>query len=46
VYRYREVKSDGADSFALELLLPDTGYDVHVSKLKLKDHGLVRTGLY
>jgi hypothetical protein len=46
VYRYREVKSDGTDSFALESLLPDTGYDVHVSKLKLNDHGLVRTGSY
>jgi hypothetical protein len=46
VYRYREVKSDGTDSFALESLLPDTGYDVHMSKLKLKEHGLVRTGSY
>jgi hypothetical protein len=43
VYRYREVKADGTDSFALESLLPGTGYDVHVSKLKVKDHGLVRT---
>jgi hypothetical protein len=46
VYRYREVKSDGTDSFALESLLPGTDYDVHVSKLKIKDHGLVRTGSY
>ncbi len=46
VYRYREVKADGTDSFALESLLPGTGYDVHVSKLKVKDHGLVRTGVY
>ncbi len=46
VYRYREVKTDGTDSFALESLLPGTGYDVHVSKLKVKDHGLVRTGPY
>jgi hypothetical protein len=46
VYRYREVKSDGTDSFALESLLPGTGYDVHVSKLKIKDHGFVRTGSY
>jgi hypothetical protein len=44
VYRYREVKADGTDSFALESLLPGTGYDVHVSKLKVKDHGLVRMG--
>jgi hypothetical protein len=43
VYRYREVKSDGTDLFALEALLPGTGYDVHVSKLKIKDaRGLVR----
>ena len=46
VYRYREVKGDGTDSFALESLLPGTGYDVHVSKLKVKDHGLIRTGVY
>lgn len=46
VYRYREVKGDGTDSFALESLLQGTGYDVHVSKLKVKDHGLVRTGVY
>ncbi len=36
VYRYREVKSGGTDLFALESLLPGTGYDVHVSKLKIK----------
>ncbi len=46
VYRYREVKADGTDSFALESLLPGTGYDVHVSKLKVKDHGFMRTGVY
>jgi hypothetical protein len=46
VYRYREVKADGTDSFALESLLPGTGYDVHMSKLKVKDHVLVRTGVY
>jgi hypothetical protein len=46
VYRYREVKADGTDSFALESLLPGTGYDVHVSKLRVKDHVLVRTGVY
>jgi hypothetical protein len=44
VYRYRKVKSVGTDSFALESLLPDTGYDVHVSTLKLNDHALIRTG--
>lgn len=36
VYRYREVKSGGTDQFTLEALLPDTGYDVHVSRLKLQ----------
>jgi hypothetical protein len=36
VYRCREVKSGGTDMFALESLLPGTGYDVHVSRLKLK----------
>jgi hypothetical protein len=45
VYRYREVKADGTDSFALESLLPGTSYDVHVSKLKIKDRGLIRTGV-
>jgi hypothetical protein len=46
VYRYREVKADRTDSFALESLLPGTGYDVHVSKLRVKDHGFIRTGIY
>jgi len=46
VYRYREVKTDGTDSFTLESLLPGAGYDVHVSKLRVKDHGLIRTGVY
>jgi len=36
VYRYREVKTSNTDLFSLESLLPGTGYDVHVSKLKLK----------
>jgi len=36
VYRYREVKTSGTDMFSLESLLPGTGYDVHVSKLKIK----------
>jgi hypothetical protein len=39
VYRYREVKAGGTDLFALEVLLPGTGYDIHVSKLKLKGPG-------
>jgi hypothetical protein len=36
VYRYREVKANGTDTFSLEALLPGTNYDVHISKLKLK----------
>ena len=36
MYGYREVKTSGTDLFALEALLSGTGYDVHVSKLKLK----------
>jgi hypothetical protein len=36
VYRYREAKADGIDLFALESLLPGTGYDVHISKLKIR----------
>ena len=36
VYRYRELKSGGTETFVLESLLPATGYDVHISKLNLK----------
>jgi len=36
VYRYRELRSCGTETFVLESLLPGTGYDVHVSKLKLR----------
>jgi len=36
IYRYRELKSDGAETFVLESLLPGTGYDVHISKMKLR----------
>jgi hypothetical protein len=36
VYRYRELRSGGTETFVLESLLPGTGYDVHVSKLKLR----------
>jgi hypothetical protein len=39
VYRYREVKVGGTDQFALESLLPGLGYDVHISRLKLKNAG-------
>jgi hypothetical protein len=37
IYRYRELKSGGTETFVLEALLPGTGYDVHISKLKLRD---------
>jgi len=37
VYRYREIKAAGTDTFALEALLPGTGYEVHISKLKLRN---------
>jgi hypothetical protein len=41
VYRCREVKSGGMDIFTLEALLPGTGYDVHISRLKLRGPELV-----
>jgi hypothetical protein len=37
VYRYRELKSNGTSTFILESLLPETGYDVHISKMKLRN---------
>jgi len=37
VYRYRELRSGGTETFVLESLLPGTGYDVHISKMKLKN---------
>jgi hypothetical protein len=36
VYRCLEVKSGGTDLFTLESLLPGTGYDVHISRVKLR----------
>jgi hypothetical protein len=36
IYRYRELKSSGTETFVLESLLPGTGYDVHMSKMKLR----------
>jgi hypothetical protein len=35
VYRYRELTSGATETFVLESLLPRTGYDVHISKMKL-----------
>ena len=40
VYRYRELRSGKTETFVLESLLPGTGYDVHISKMKLR--GLAR----
>jgi hypothetical protein len=37
IYRYRELRADGTETFVLESLLPGTGYDVHISKLKLRN---------
>ncbi len=36
IYRYRELKSDGAETFVLESLLSGADYDVHISKMKLR----------
>ena len=36
VYRYRELHFGSTETFVLESLLPGTGYDVHISKLKLR----------
>jgi hypothetical protein len=36
VYCYRELRSGGTETFVLESLLPGTGYDVHISKLRLR----------
>jgi hypothetical protein len=36
IYRYRELKSSRTETFVLESLLPGTGYDVHLSKMKLR----------
>jgi hypothetical protein len=37
VYRYRELRAEGTETFVLQSLLPGTGYDVHISKLKLRE---------
>ncbi len=37
VYRYRELRGGGTETFVLESLLPGTGYDVHISKLRLRN---------
>jgi hypothetical protein len=37
IYRYRELKSSGTETFVLESLLPNASGEVHISKLKLRD---------
>ncbi|MGB8261298.1 MAG: DUF6569 family protein [Terracidiphilus sp.] len=37
VYRYRELRSGGTETFVLESLLPGTGYDVHMSRMRLRE---------
>jgi hypothetical protein len=37
VYRYREVNSGNTETFVLESLLPGTGYEVHISKMKVRN---------
>jgi hypothetical protein len=48
VYRYRELKSNDASTFVLESLLPATNYDVHISKMKLRnpDNSAPRPQIY
>ncbi len=44
IYRYREYKSDGTETFVLESLLPGAGYNVHISKVRLRtpEHRVVK----
>ena len=39
VYRYSELHGDGLETFVLESLLPSAGYEVHISKMKLRENG-------
>lgn len=39
VYLYRDLRSDNTETFILESQLPDTGYNVHISKMKLRQTG-------
>jgi hypothetical protein len=36
IYRYTELHGERTETFVLESLLPGTGYEVHVSKMKLR----------
>jgi hypothetical protein len=42
VYRYRELKFGKTETFVLESLLPGTGYNVHISKMKLSGASIER----
>jgi hypothetical protein len=48
IYRYRELKSGSTETFVLESLLPGTGYDVHICKMKLitPEHGIKHPQIY
>jgi hypothetical protein len=48
VYRYTELHGEGTETFVLESLLPGAGYEVHISKMKLRgDANFVRPpGVY
>ncbi|HEX8713913.1 MAG TPA: DUF6569 family protein [Terracidiphilus sp.] len=35
IYQYSEIRAGGVDSFVLQALLPDTGFNVHISKIVL-----------
>ena len=35
IYRYSEIRAGGVDSFVLQAQLPDTGFNVHISKILL-----------
>jgi hypothetical protein len=39
VYRYSELHGAGIETFILESLLPNTNYEVHMSKMKLRESG-------
>jgi hypothetical protein len=43
VYRYRELRTGGTETFVLEALLLGTEYDVHISKVKLRPEALATT---
>ncbi len=37
IYRYSQLTGGDTETFVLESLLPGTGYDVHISKMKLRN---------